>query len=259
MMKLERLVLGLALVAAGVIGSPAFQHLSSVSGPNKLGPFASMRVHSSASSAESGVAAEGQVEVQSACTDGAYRSTGYRWTTRLNWRFKASSRPKGWSSSGTAATLARAANNITNGRNDCGLPDAISATNLYRGTTSRAPNIGSGGGCRGRDGYNVVGFGTLPPGYLALTCWWTYNGRIIEADIKLNKAYYHWYIKRPSGCTRKWSVEAAATHEFGHAFGMAHVSESLHPHLTMSPVIKACQSSEKTLGWGDLRGLQALY
>ena len=259
MMKTERLVLGLALVATGVFGSLSPQHLAGTSEPYSLRSHGSVRVHWQASSAGSGASDDGQFELQSACSDGAYQATGYRWTTRLNWRFKASSRPKGWSSSGTAAVLARAASNITNGRNDCGLPDAISATNLYRGTTSRAPNIGSGGGCRGRDGYNVVGFGTLPSGYLGLTCWWTYNGRIVEADIKLNKAYYHWYIKRPSGCTRKWSVEAAATHEFGHAFGMAHVSEASHPSLTMSPVIKACQSSEKTLGWGDLRGLQSQY
>jgi hypothetical protein len=260
MMKIERLALGLALVASGVFGSPPLQHLPSRSRPATLGQFAPPRVHSSGSAgAFGGPAIAGQLLSASACTDGAYRSTGYRWSTRLYWRFRAGSRPKGWSSTGTAAALARAANNITNGRNNCGLADAIGATNSYRGTTSSAPNISPGGRCRGRDGRNVVGFGTLPSGYLGMTCWWSYNGRIVEADIKLNKAYYHWYLKRPSGCTRRWSVEAAATHEFGHAFGMAHVSESLHPRLTMSPIIRACQSSERTLGWGDLRGLQAQY
>src|SRR6266542_4903101 len=152
MMKTERLVLGLALVATGVYGSMSPHHLAGTSEPYSLRSHGAVGVHWQASSAGSRASGDGQFELQSACSDGAYQAIGYRWTTRLNWRFKARSRPKGWSSSGTAAVLARAASNITNGRNDCGLPDAISATNLYRGTTSRAPNIGSGGGCRGRDG-----------------------------------------------------------------------------------------------------------
>jgi predicted Zn-dependent protease len=57
----------------------------------------------------------------------------------------------------------------------------------------------------------------------------------------------------------KYSVEGVGTHEFGHAFGLAHVSESSHPALTMSPVIQACQASETTLGLGDIQGLEAKY
>ncbi|HEY3211230.1 MAG TPA: matrixin family metalloprotease [Actinomycetota bacterium] len=260
MMKTERLVLGLALVAAGVFGSPSPQHLSGRSRPDALRPDVSVGVHSAASFAGSGApSGEGGSEVQSACSDGAYVLNGHRWSKQYNWRFQASSRPNGFSASGTADAFRRAALNIVRGDNNCGLPDAISASQWYRGTTSRAPNISSGAGCLGRDGYNVVGFGTLPSGYLGMTCWWTYNGRIVETDVKLNKAYYRWYINRPSGCSYKWSIEAAATHEFGHAFGLGHVSEAQHPSLTMSPVIKACQESEKTLGLGDVVGLKALY
>ena len=68
-----------------------------------------------------------------------------------------------------------------------------------------------------------------------------------------------WIVNIGGDCRSKYSVEAAATHEFGHAFGLGHVSESLHPALTMSPVIAACQSSETTLGLGDVRGLEAKY
>jgi hypothetical protein len=247
MVKTERLVLGLALVAAGVFASPAPQNISTtVSG-------------SAAASSGSGLGYESGSEIQSACSDGAYTLNGHRLTKRFDWRFQASSRPKGFNAAGTAYALRRAAFNIVAGDNNCGLSDLISATHWYRGTTSRRPNISSGGSCLSRDRVNTVGFGTLPSGYLGMTCWWIYDGRVVEADIKLNKAYYRWYINRPSGCYRKWSIEAAATHEFGHAFGLGHVSEGQHASLTMSPIIKACQSSEKTLGLGDVVGLRALY
>ncbi|HEV8420335.1 MAG TPA: matrixin family metalloprotease [Actinomycetota bacterium] len=246
-MKIERLVLGLALVAAGVFGSSAPQNLPTTASG------------SAAASSGSGVGQESDSEIQSACSDGAYVLNGHRWSSRLDWYFQASSRPKGFNASGTAYALRRAASNIVAGRNNCGLPDLISATHWYRGKTSRAPNISSGASCRGRDGKNVFGFGTLPSGYLGMTCWWIYNGRVVEADIKLNKTYYRWFINRPSGCYRKWSIEAAATHEFGHAFGLGHVSEGQHASLTMSPIIKPCQSAETTLGLGDVVGLRALY
>jgi hypothetical protein len=240
MVKTERLVLGLALVAGGVFGTPSAHLLSS-------------------GAAAAAAVGESRFEVQSKCSDGAYVKNGHRWTRRYDWRFQASSRPTGFSSSGVMNALRRAAYNIVNGRNNCGLPDLISATHWYRGTTSRAPNISSGGWCLGRDRVSVVGFGTLPRSYLAMTCWWTYDGRVIEADIKLNKAYYRWFINRPYGCRSTWSIEAAATHEFGHVFGLGHVSESQHGSLTMSPVIMACQSLETTLGLGDVLGLRALY
>ena len=60
-------------------------------------------------------------------------------------------------------------------------------------------------------------------------------------------------------CTEGWDLQAVATHEFGHAFGLGHVKEGLHANLTMAPYILPCQSSEARLGLGDVRGLRALY
>jgi hypothetical protein len=260
-MKSERLVLGMALVAAGAVAcSSVAQHLSSVgtvAGIHR--PNRSATVHSAAATDGSGAVGEGQSEIQGACTDGAYIRSGHRWGHRYSWRFQRGSRPGGLSATGVANALRRAAYNITNGDNNCGLPDFINATHWYRGSTSRSPNISSGARCLGRDRVNIVGFGYLPRGVLGMTCWWTYNGRVIEADIKLNKAYYGWYVNRPSGCRSRWSIEGVATHEFGHVFGLGHVSEGQHGSLTMSTIIMACQGSETTLGLGDVLGLRALY
>jgi hypothetical protein len=49
------------------------------------------------------------------------------------------------------------------------------------------------------------------------------------------------------------------THERGQTFGLGHVSEKAHGKLTMSPSIRACQKSERTLGKGDVLGLNRKY
>ena len=195
----------------------------------------------------------------SACSDGAYTLEGFKWSTTYSWWFQSGSTPSAFTASAAAGAFKRAIGHISGAYNNCSLADRVSATQTYMGATSRATNITSSASCGSRDSKNVVGFGTLPNGYLGMTCWWTMNGAPVEADLKLNKAYYRWYVTKPSTCSSRWSVETAATHEFGHLFGLGHVSETYHPNLTMSPVIRACQSSEVTLGLGDVRGLEALY
>jgi Matrixin len=192
------------------------------------------------------------------CLDGAYALYGVKWAKSYAWSFQASSTPS-MSQSSAATTLKSAANHITSGYNSCGLADNIGATNSYLGTTSTGSGISTSAGCTGTDGKNVVSFGTLPNGYLGMTCWWSMSSTTFEADVKLNKAYYQWYMSKPSVCAATWSVNAAATHEFGHVFGLAHVSETYHPTLTMSTTIWACQGSESTLGLGDVKGLNSLY
>jgi hypothetical protein len=55
-------------------------------------------------------------------------------------------------------------------------------------------------------------------------------------------------------------LEPTTTHEFGHAFGLSHVSERLHGALTMSPMSNGpCATDETSLGLGDILGLEELY
>ena len=63
----------------------------------------------------------------------------------------------------------------------------------------------------------------------------------------------------PSGCSNRYGVEAVATHEFGHVFGLGHVSETNHPTLTMSTAAGACSNAPYSLGLGDVRALRSLY
>jgi len=193
------------------------------------------------------------------CKDGAYKLEGTRWRSTFEWSFQAKSIPSGMNKSKVEGALIRAARNITWARNDCGLADKVDATQRYLGWAPAAPDITPVASCGAADGKNVIGFGTLPADYLAITCRWLRDGKIVEADVMINKAVFHWVVAIPGACRTEWSVEDVATHEFGHVFGLDHVSEALHPDLTMSPTILPCQMGEATLGLGDIRGLEKLY
>jgi hypothetical protein len=56
------------------------------------------------------------------------------------------------------------------------------------------------------------------------------------------------------------SIQAVATHEGGHVYGLSHVDEGTHGNLTMSSGINGrCQESEQTLGLGDMAHMFAKY
>jgi hypothetical protein len=186
------------------------------------------------------------------CSDGAYKLMGAKWTSPLAWYFRASSTPAGLNRGAVEGVLKNAFANITGARNDCGLGDNVSASAAYQGQTTRRP------ACATYDGYNVVGFKSLSGNRLAVTCYWTMGGRIVEADIQIN-SNQPWALSLV-GCLRRSLLEATMTHEVGHAFGLDHVGELTHGRLTMSPVLDGlCNNNESTLGLGDVRGLEALY
>ena len=184
---------------------------------------------------------------------------GTHWAGALRWSFDAATTPKNLRKRDVTGRLVRAARTVAYGRNRCGLTADLSARQHYLGRTTARPNVRRDGSCGRPDGRNEVGFGTLPSGEMALTCYWSRDGSTIEADILFNRTYYRWVTKVPTGCVAEWDIQAVATHEFGHAFGLGHVAEGLHANLTMAPYILPCQNSESRLGLGDLRGLQAEY
>jgi matrixin len=193
-----------------------------------------------------------------ACHDPAFTPTEYTAPPSFAWRFKRASTPSSISPTAAEAALKRAAGNVVGADNDCDLDDNVAASHRYLGTTSRAPNVSAKSVCLARDGESVVGFGDLAS-QLALACWWTQSAVVVEADIRLNKADHRWAIYPGKGCMDSFAVEAVATHEFGHVFGLGHVNEDVHGKLTMSPLLKPCQNSESTLGAGDVLGLAEKY
>jgi len=206
-----------------------------------------------------GSAAPAAPAAPGACVDTAYRIVHSAWTTAWGWYFNINSTPGGVIKTNAELALRSAATNLTGANNNCGMSDGVSAKHVYRGRTSRSVNISTGAGCLGSDGVSVVGFGDLPAYDIGFVCWWTWGGRPVSADMRLNKFDYGWVVNIGPGCVTRYSVEAVATHELGHVFGLGDLSEVLHGNLTMSLVIRPCQTSEETLGKGDVYGMEHLY
>jgi hypothetical protein len=192
------------------------------------------------------------------CSDRARQLLGFKWNQTLRWSFNASTTPSGLSRDSVELVLRRSTNNITRSRNDCSISDEVSAANSYAGRTDRRANVGSDGACGSPDGTNVVSFGSLPTGVLAVTCTWFNTSGAVESDVRLTTSS-RWYTSRPSGCTSRFSLESVMTHERGHSFGLGHVSERDHGRLTMSTKIGPCDDSARTLGRGDVIGLRSIY
>ncbi len=197
------------------------------------------------------------------CQDGAFNLAGHKWTTTYQWKFQAGSTPAGNSQGNVELALRNAANAITTQRNDCGFADQVSATHTYLGRTTAAPNIRgttTAVTCGGADGTNSIGFGALPTGFLAVACSWTDGaGHAVEGDIKYNTRHSWYALDVPAGCNNRFGVQAVGAHELGHVFGLAHVSETSHPNLTMSTAARACSNAPLSLGLGDVRALRQLY
>lgn len=197
-----------------------------------------------------------------ACDDGAFNLSGHKWTQQYQWSFQASSTPNANSVANVEQGLKNAAAAITTSRNNCGLADLVGVTQRYLGRTSAGPGIRSRDGkvtCSSSDGKNVVGFGTLPSGFLGVACSWTSNGVAVEGDIRFNTRYSWYALDVPGSCSNRFGVQAVGAHEFGHVFGLGHVSESAHPNLTMSTAARPCSNAPLSLGLGDVRALRQLY
>jgi hypothetical protein len=192
------------------------------------------------------------------CQDRAFKLSGGRWAQAVHWTFDADSTPPGLSVAAVESVLVESFNNITRAHNDCGRPDNVSAHNVYEGRAGHSPDLSRFAMCTKSDGFNSVGFGLLPKGVLAATCTRPRAGHIVEADIRINTRY-DWALT-VGACFKQELLEPTITHEVGHVYGLAHVSERLHPLLTMSRASDGpCNNEASTLGLGDMLGLEKLY
>ncbi|MEX1046499.1 MAG: matrixin family metalloprotease [Actinomycetota bacterium] len=195
------------------------------------------------------------------CKDGAYSLLSYKESTGLNWYFKRSSAPSNVGADAAQSALIAAANRVKNSSNACRITDQVSAVHTFLGDTTASSNISKDIRCLANDNQSTVDF--APLNAPAVTCAWfsVLPGvdEVSAADIRINSGT-KWTTKPgSSSCRRAYDVQGLAAHEFGHAFGLGHVSPS-HGNLTMSTYgLPDCSSAYRTFGKGDVKGLQALY
>jgi hypothetical protein len=198
------------------------------------------------------------------CGDPAGIWLGTRWRGEANWRLNSESIP-GYLEDRDLVSwqIVTSATTVATGRNDCGLPQRLAIHQRYEGTTARKANVTRDGGCGKRDGHNVVSFGRLAPGLLAVTCvWWegkTSNARSVESDILVDVAEGVFFLSLPEGCHDQWDLGSILTHEFGHVFGLGHVPYNRHGTLTMSDALPDCTTAYRRLGLGDYLALLGQY
>ncbi|QIN83814.1 hypothetical protein GBA63_15090 [Rubrobacter tropicus] len=199
------------------------------------------------------------------CGDAGFDENGWRvegtHVYRINWR----TTPRDVPRRAAISAIRQASGNVADTLNGCRLGDRVPAGVAYKGYTARHAGVG-GGACETDDGLSVVSFGALSnPGNLAAACVHTRAKAgydvVTSSDVKLSKVGHHWTTNPNSrSCRGRYDIEGVMTHERGHTFGLGHVVEDYHPNLTMGPVINGpCQSSERSLGRGDVLGLDGKY
>lgn len=197
------------------------------------------------------------------CRDRSYKLEygGKPWARTLRWSYHRSSTPAWWSPSAAVTQVKRAAKAMSHGKDACGLTGRPDVTVSYAGTTGTRPSVrGSRSrvACGDLDSANVVGWGQMPDHLEGWTCyWWDADGHMVATDMLL-RAGDVLVQGVPQDCVGRLDLRSLATHEWGHALGLDHVG-ARHSALVMPHLVESCSISDRTLGLGDLLGLEALY
>jgi len=206
-----------------------------------------------------------------ACSENAYNWEGPFWantgTPTDAWYYNESTASRaGLTVSATESDIRQANTNLTRGINNCGWSEgAFGVRGAFQGNTSKYANINSASACTSNfpDGQNTVSWGSFDSnhsGALAYTCynWHTdANGYPVmtEADTYLgsNRNIVDTF---PANCSNRYDLQSVMTHEWGHAYGMAH--ESSGGDEVMYPYESPCHL-RRHLGGGDYSGMAGLY
>jgi hypothetical protein len=199
-----------------------------------------------------------------ACKDRTFHLEHHKWTSRLRYHINLKGLPKRLHKKAVISQVKIANGNMRKGRNTCHKPRLKTPHARYLGKTRIKPDIKpntkthADPSCGRGNTKNVVGFANLPGGLLGWTCIWVWNnGHTAGADILIDNGKYL-VTKLPKTCRAKWDFEGTVTHEWGHAYGMAHTGSG-HGNLTMQHELAPCSTYARTLGLGDWLGMNKMY
>lgn len=206
-----------------------------------------------------------------ACGENAFNLAGPSWmntgTPTDVWYYNESTASRaGLTVSATEDDIRQAGVNITKGINNCGFAEGVfDVRGSFQGNTSEYANITSTGTCNSKfpNGQNTVSWAAFDSSVstlLAATCWeWkiTVSGsqEMTEADTDLgsNRGIVDAF---PANCSNSYDLQSVMTHEWGHAYGLAH--ETSGPDEVMYPISSPCHL-RRHLGGGDWSGMGSLY
>jgi len=171
-------------------------------------------------------------------TNPHYALLPFHWYTTANYWINPSNK-YGFSISAVVTTITTSA--------DTWDKETAAAVFSYQGTTS----LGAGK----RDNYNVVAWGGYRVGAIAVTYIWYSGSQILETDTKMN-TFYKWSLSGEAG---KMDVQNIMTHEFGHWVGLDDLYSDVDYWLTMYGYADYGETYKRTLGLGDINGLEAWY
>jgi hypothetical protein len=183
------------------------------------------------------------------CTDPTFTPTGPRWYANdlpVKWRFRRGSAPEGVGRYRSQHALQEAHQVWSEAKTACKSKEDVSMRFGFAGASTHEVAY---------DGVNVVDFGPLGAGALAMNYTWYQGGHILEVDLRFNRTDYRW-TNRPHGANR-YQVANVAAHEIGHQLGLDDLSDP-HGALTMFGRMSRGEMAKTTLGRGDLKGASTL-
>lgn len=174
------------------------------------------------------------------CTATNYSLTGWKWNSAYSGRVDTTN-PNGMSASGILSAFNAGGNEWDNT-----VAADIFGSFVQGGSASKV---------RTYDGFNQHGF-KKGGSYVAVTYTWSSGGNAVESDAAYN-TMYGWSL---TGAAGKMDVQNVQTHEVGHTFGMGHsTTAAANACLTMYPYVDYGQTNLRTLGDGDILGIDARY
>ena len=110
------------------------------------------------------------------------------------------------------------------------------------------------------DGQYELMFARLAGRTLGVTYTWHWSSGAQESDVVFNTNAPWWIAPgEGDGCyegVAKYDLQNTATHEFGHVYGLGHVSS---PFNTMAPTATMGETYKRSLATGDAAGIRAIY